>query len=84
MTVPVSDAVLQPLMRIPADVSSVRGSERIVVRVERMQQPLCGLTVLDTVAVLVANVKQIADNHLKVTLLFTQISARRQDFGALL
>ena len=68
MTVLVSGAVLQPLMRIPADVSSVRGSERIVVRVERMQQPLCGLNVLDTVALLVANAKQIANNHLKTTL----------------
>ena len=41
-------------------------------------------TVLDTVALLVANAKQITDNHLKVTLLYKQISARRQDFGALL
>ena len=57
MTVLVYDAVSQTLMRIPADVSSVCGHERIVVRVERMQQPLCRLTVLDTVALLVANAK---------------------------
>ena len=66
MTVPVSGADLQPLMTIPAYVSGVRGSERTVVPVERIQQPLCGLTVLDTVAKL-ANAKQIANNHLKVT-----------------
>ncbi|KAI0214357.1 Band 4.1-like protein 5 [Lamellibrachia satsuma] len=41
----------------------------IVVRVQRMQQPLCGLNVLDTVAMLVANAKQIANNHLKTTLI---------------
>ena len=40
MTAPVSDAVLQPLMRIPADVSSVRGRERIAIRVGRTKQPL--------------------------------------------
>ena len=57
--------------------------ERTVVRF-RMLQPLCGLTVLDTVALLVANAKQIANIHLKVTILYRQISARRQDFGALL
>ena len=78
MTVP--DAILQSLLRIPADVPSVRGSERIAVRVERMQQPLCELAVLDTVALLVANAKQLANNHLKVTILYTQISARRQDW----
>ena len=49
-----------------------------------MQQPLCGLTVLDTVALVVANAKQIADNHLKVTILYMQINARQQEFGALL
>ena len=80
MTVPVSDAVLQPLMRIPAEVSS----ECIMVRVGRMQQPLCGLTVLKTVALLVTNAKQIANNHLKVTIMYMQVSARRQEFGALL
>ena len=43
--------------------SSVYGREHIMVPVRRMQQPLCGLTVLDTVTLLVVNAKQITDNH---------------------
>ena len=33
-------------------------------------------TVLDTVALLVANAKQIVDNRLKFTMIYTQISTR--------
>ena len=84
MIVTISDAVLQPLMRIPADVSSVGGRYPILEGIRRMQQPFCGLTALDTVALLVANAKQIANNHLTVTILYMQIRAWRQDFAALL
>ena len=42
-----------------------------------MLQPLCGLSVLDNVALLVVNAKQIADKHLKVAIVYTQISARQ-------
>ena len=81
MTVPVSDAVLQPLMRIPADMSSVRGSKRTYRGMSRATA-LC--TALDNIVLLVANAKRIADNYTKVTIVDTQIRARLHEFGALL
>ena len=57
-------------MRIPADMSSVRGSKRTFRGMSRATA-LC--TALYNIVLLVANAKQIADNYMKVTIVYTQI-----------